>query len=76
MRKKDKKIDVTLEEVSITLQGQTVEGLRLTLGSKVIGQLIETDKGFTQVEKEEVTQQFKTLDQAISTILENYHLNH
>ncbi len=76
MRKKDKKIDVTLEEVSITLQEQKVNGLRLTLGSKVIGQLIETDKGFSQVDEGEVTEQFKTLDQAISTILENYHLNH
>ncbi|KXT76681.1 DUF2969 family protein [Streptococcus sp. DD12] len=76
MRKKDKKIDVTLEEVTLTLQGQALDGLKLALGSKTIGELIETDNGFSQIEEGNVTQQYKTLDQAITAILEKYHLNH
>ena len=76
MRKKDKKIDVTLEDTILTVQDQKVEGLALSLGSRVIGQLIETDQGFNRVENQALTDQYKTLDGAINAILENYHLNH
>ncbi len=76
MSKKDKKIEVTLEDAKVTVQSQNLEGTHLRLGKKIIGELIETDNGFAQVIDGQVSEQFKTLDDAVNDILKKYHLNH
>lgn len=41
MGKKDKKIEVKIEDVSIVVNKQSYQGYQLILGKKIIGEIIE-----------------------------------
>lgn len=76
MSKKDKKIDIQVIDAKVLVEGQTVEGLDLVIGKKTIGSVVELDSKFATVKNAKVDSFFKTLDLAITNIVEQYNLNH
>lgn len=75
MSKKDKKIEIQLIDASVEVNNAKVEGYALTAGKKNIGEIAELDGKFAIVKNREVETFFKTLEQAIESIIENYNLN-
>ncbi|MGT2896229.1 DUF2969 domain-containing protein [Streptococcus entericus] len=76
MSKKDKKIDVQVTDAQVTVEGQQVEGFELVIGKRVIGRIAELDNKFATLKNDKVDSFFKTLDLAITHIVEEYNLNH
>lgn len=77
MSKKDKKIELQLNDAKVDVSGQTYEGYSLSMGKKDIGQIAEISSNqFTIVKNGNVEAVFKTLEKAVETIIENYNLNH
>lgn len=77
MSKKDKKIEIQLEDASIVVNGQTYTGYVLTLGKKTIGEIAElADNQFAVVKNGAVTTFYKQLEKAVENIIENYNLSH
>lgn len=75
MSKKDKKIEIQLADAKVTINNANVDGYNLTAGKKVIGEIAELDNKFAVVKNGEVEALFKTLEQVIESIIENYNLN-
>lgn len=75
MSKKDKKIEIQLADAKVAINNANVDGYNLTAGTKVIGEIAELDNKFAVVKNGEVEALFKTLEQAIESIIENYNLN-
>ncbi|MET3192408.1 DUF2969 domain-containing protein [Streptococcus lutetiensis] len=75
MSKKDKKIEIQLADAKVAINNANVNGYNLTAGKKVIGEIAELDNKFAVVKNGEVEALFKTLEQAIENIIENYNLN-
>ncbi|EQC69634.1 MULTISPECIES: DUF2969 domain-containing protein [Streptococcus] len=75
MSKKDKKIEIQLADAKVAINNANVDGYNLTAGKKVIGEIAELDNKFAVVKNGEVESLFKTLEQAIESIIENYNLN-
>ena len=75
MSKKDKKIEIQLADAKVAINNANVDGYNLTAGKKVIGEIAELDNKFAVVKNGEVEARFKTLEQAIESIIENYNLN-
>ena len=75
MSKKDKKIEIQLADAKVAINNANVDGYNLTAGKKVIGEIAELDNKFAVVKNGEVGALFKTLEQAIESIIENYNLN-
>lgn len=76
MSKKDKKIEIQLADAKVEINNAKVEGYTLTAGKKIIGEIAELDGKFAIVKSGEVEAIFKTLEQTIESIIENYNLNH
>ncbi|EHI75098.1 branched-chain amino acid aminotransferase [Streptococcus criceti] len=76
MAKKDKKIEIQLADAQVLVSGKWLAGYELTIGKRTVGQIVEVDGQFTTVEKEGLKDSYKTLDQAIESIIESYNLNH
>lgn len=72
---KDKKIEIQLADAKVEINNAKVEGYTLTAGKKIIGEIAELDGKFAIVKNEEVGAFFKTLEQTIESIIENYNLN-
>ena len=75
MSKKYKKIEIQLADAKVAINNANVDGYNLTAGKKVIGEIAELDNKFAVVKNGEVEALFKTLEQAIENIIENYNLN-
>lgn len=75
MSKKDKKIEIQLADAKVEINNAQVEGYTLTAGKKIIGEIAELDGKFAIVKNGEVEAFFKTLEQTIESIIENYNLN-
>lgn len=75
MSKKDKKIEIQLADAKVAINNANVDGYNLTAGKKVIGEIAELDHKLAVVKNGEVESLFKTLEQAIESIIENYNLN-
>ena len=75
MSKKDKKIEVQLIDAKVEINNAKVEGYALITGKKTIGEIAELDGKFAIVKNGEIEVFFKTLEQTIEHIIENYNLN-
>ena len=76
MAKKDKKIEIQLADAQVTVSGRKLAGYQLTIGKRTVGQIVEVEGKFATVENEALKDSYKTLDQAMESIIENYNLNH
>ncbi|MGT2828437.1 DUF2969 domain-containing protein [Streptococcus hillyeri] len=76
MSKKDKKIEIQIADAKIDVNGTKVDGYQLNISKKMIGEIAELDDRFALVKDSKVDSFYKTLDQAIEKIIENYNLNH
>ena len=52
MSKKDKKIEIQINDAKVVVNKATIEGFELLVGKKVIGQIVEIDGKFAVVDKE------------------------
>lgn len=77
MNKKDKKIEIRLEDSQVVVSGETFSGYRLLIGKKVIGEIAELSEAQFAIVKNENTEKFyKNLESAVENIIENYNLSH
>ncbi|GAA0057838.1 UNVERIFIED_CONTAM: DUF2969 domain-containing protein [Streptococcus canis] len=76
MSKKDKKIEIQLIDHKVIVNETKIDGYQLQIGKRVVGEIAELDEKFAVLKDDSVDSFFKTLEQAIENIIENYNLNH
>lgn len=76
MRKKDKKIEIQINDSQVKVNQVMVDGYSLTLGKKVIGEIAEMDGKLAVVKQGNVSAFYKDIDAAIENIIETYNLTH
>lgn len=77
MSKKDKKIEVQIEDSEVTVNREKFSGYRLVIGKNVIGEIAELAENHFAVVKNGSTEGlYKKLEKAIENIIENYNLSH
>lgn len=77
MSKKDKKIEIHLEDSLVEVKGEHLTGYRLIIGKKTIGEIAEIEENhFAIVKNGKVESFYKKLEQAVGNIIENYNLSH
>ena len=76
MSKKDKKIEIQLIDHKVIVNETKIDGYQLQIGKRVVGEIAELDEKFAVLKDDSVNSFFKTLEQAIENIIENYNLNH
>lgn len=76
MAKKDKKIEIQLVDAKVNVNATSVDGSQLVIGKRIVGNIAELDDKFAVIKNEQVSSFYKSLDQAIESIIENYNLNH
>ncbi|MBO4106822.1 DUF2969 domain-containing protein [Streptococcus suis] len=76
MAKKDKKIEIQIEDSKVSVNGQMFPGYQLTIGKKVIGEIAELEENQFAVVKNGNTESFyKKLEKAVGNVIENYNLS-
>ena len=76
MAKIDKKIEIQLVDAKVTVNATSVDGSQLVIGKRIVGNIAELDGKFAVIKNEQVASFYKSLDQAIESIIEDYNLNH
>ena len=77
MSKKDKKIEIQIEDAIVEANGQKYEGYRLAIGKKVIGEVAElSENQFAVLKNGNAESFYKNLEKAVGNIIENYNLSH
>lgn len=77
MSKKDKKIEIKLEESTVQVNGDVFSGYTLLIGKKVIGEIAELGERHFAIVKNGNTESFyKKLEKAVESVIENYNLHH
>ena len=76
MRKKDKKIEIQIEDATVVVNNEEYDGYRLVIGKKVIGEIAElAENNFTIVKNGNAEGFYKTLEKSVGNIIENYNLS-
>ena len=75
MSKKDKKIEIQLIDHKVMVNQTKIDGYQLQIGKRVVGEIAELDEKFAVLKNDTVDSFFKTLEQAVENIIENYNLN-
>lgn len=76
MSKKEKKIEMQLCDQQVTVNNTKIDGYQLQIGKRVVGEIAELDGKFAVLKDSTVDAFFKTLEQAVENIIENYNLSH
>lgn len=76
MSKKDKKIEIQIIDQNVSLENAMVDGYQLQIGKRTVGEIAELDDKFVVIKNGSAESFFKTLEQAVENIIENYNLNH
>ena len=77
MSKKDKKIEIQIEDAIVEANGQKYEGYRLSIGKKVIGEVAEiSDNQFAVLKNGNAESFYKNVEKAVGNIIEHYNLTH
>ena len=77
MSKKDKKIEIQIEDAIVEANGQKYEGYRLSIGKKVIGEVAElSENQFAVLKNGNAESFYKNLEKAVGNIIEKYNLSH
>ncbi|GAA5361925.1 DUF2969 domain-containing protein [Streptococcus uberis] len=75
MSKKDKKIEIQMIDHKVSLEKNMIDGYHLQIGKRLVGEIAELDDKFVVVKNGSVESIFKSLEQAVENIIENYNLN-
>lgn len=75
MSKKDKKIEIQMIDHKLSLENNMIDGYHLQIGKRLVGEIAELDDKFVVVKNGSVESIFKSLEQAVENIIENYNLN-
>lgn len=76
MSKKDKKIEIQISDAKVEVNNTKIDGYQLVISKRLIGEIAELDDRFALVKDGKVDSFYKTLDQVVEKIIENYNLNH
>ncbi|HFI0831914.1 TPA: DUF2969 domain-containing protein [Streptococcus suis] len=77
MSKKDKKIEIQIEDSKVFVNKEEFAGYRLVIGKKVIGEIAElAENNFAVVKNGNTESFYKKLEKAVGNIIENYNLSH
>ncbi|MCS4487744.1 DUF2969 domain-containing protein [Streptococcus sciuri] len=76
MAKKDKKIEIQLIDAKVKVNETFVDGSQLVIGKRIVGNIVELDGKYAVIKNEQVASFYKSLDQAIENVIEEYNLNH
>ncbi|MGT2934699.1 DUF2969 domain-containing protein [Streptococcus castoreus] len=76
MSKKDKKIEIQLSDQKVMVDHTEIDGYQLQIGKRIVGEIAEFDEKFVVLKNGTVDSFFKTLEQAVENVIENYNLNH
>ncbi len=77
MSKKDKKIEIQIEDSKVLVNKEEFPGYRLVIGKKVIGEIAElADNHFAVIKNRNTESFYKKLEKAVGNIIENYNLSH
>jgi hypothetical protein len=77
MSKKDKKIEIQIEDSKVEVNGQKYDGYQLSIGKKMIGEIAElAENNFAVLKNGNAESFYKTLEKAVGNIIENYNLSH
>lgn len=75
MSKKNKDIEVNVEEANATVDGKDVTVLKLSIGKNEIGTLTPKEKGFLAELPEGTSQLVKSEDEGYDYIIRNWNLH-
>lgn len=75
MSKKDKKIEIQMIDHKVSLENNMIDGYHLQIGKRLVGEIAELDDKFVVVKNGSVESIFKSLEQAVENVIENYNLN-
>ncbi|MCK1245990.1 DUF2969 domain-containing protein [Streptococcus uberis] len=59
----------------VSLENNMIDGYHLQIGRRLVGEIAELDDKFVVVKNGSVESIFKSLEQAVENIIENYNLN-
>ncbi|MCK1206640.1 DUF2969 domain-containing protein [Streptococcus uberis] len=59
----------------VSLENNMIDGYHLQIGKRLVGEIAELDDKFVVVKNGSVESIFKSLEQAVENIIENYNLN-
>ncbi|HEL2729873.1 DUF2969 domain-containing protein [Streptococcus suis] len=77
MSKKDKKIEIQIEDSKVLVNREEFPGYRLVIGKKVIGEIAElAENNFAVIKNGNTENFYKKLEKAVGNIIENYNLSH
>lgn len=77
MSKKDKKIEIQIEDSKVLVNREEFPGYRLVIGKKVIGEIAElAENNFAVIKNGNIESFYKKLEKAVGNIIENYNLSH
>ncbi|HFU4203864.1 TPA: DUF2969 domain-containing protein [Streptococcus suis] len=76
MVKKDKKIEIQIEDSKVKVGVQEFSGYRLSIGKKTIGEIAElAEDQFAVLKNGSTDSLYKKLEQAVGNIIESYNLS-
>ncbi|GCF93407.1 hypothetical protein NRIC_12980 [Enterococcus florum] len=75
MAKKNKDIQVQVQEAAKLINGKKTEVTQLVIGKKVIGEIIAEGKGFRVWAGDTQLGTVKTLDDGIEAVIRNWNLH-
>ncbi len=76
MAKKDKKIEIQIEDSRVKVGGQEFSGYRLSIGKKTVGEIAElADDQFAVLKNGNTESLYKKLEQAVGNVIESYNLS-
>nr|WP_307940992.1 DUF2969 domain-containing protein [Streptococcus uberis] len=70
-----KKIEIQMIDHKVSLENNMIDGYHLQIGKRLVGEIAELDDKFVVVKNGSVESIFKSLEQAVENIIENYNLN-
>ncbi|WP_304949352.1 DUF2969 domain-containing protein [Streptococcus sinensis] len=74
MSKKDKKIEIQIADSKVTVGADQFDGYTLSIGKKIIGEIVEFDGQFAVVKNGNVESFYKKLEKAVESLIEIYNL--
>ena len=75
MSKKDKKIEIQIDDSKVIVGKDTFDGFTLSIGKKTIGEIADMAGQFAIIKNGNVDSLYKKLEKAVEILIENYNLN-
>ncbi|MFS8987483.1 DUF2969 domain-containing protein [Streptococcus gordonii] len=74
MSKKDKKIEIQINDSQVKVGADLFDGYSLVIGKKVIGEIAELDGQYAIIKNGNADDFYKKLEKAVENLIETYNL--